>query len=93
MIHHTLALLDGELAKQENPSRGVVATQFGLPLPAFRKALCVVLEVFLASLISSSLISNGLKAAKFCSVKRSAMAHLAVWRRDREVETNYPRSH
>jgi hypothetical protein len=45
--------------RRKKPSRGSVAIQFGLPRPALRKAVCVVLDVFLASLISSSLISNG----------------------------------
>ena len=44
---------------RKKPSRGSVAIQLGLPLPALRNAVCVVFEVFLASLISSSLISNG----------------------------------
>ncbi len=45
--------------RRKKPSRGSVAIQFGLPRPALRNADCVVLDVFLASLASSSLISNG----------------------------------
>src|SRR6185503_10707698 len=58
---------------RKKPSRGVVAIQLGLPRPALRKADCVVLEVFLASWMSSSLISNGLKASNLRSVRISAM--------------------
>jgi len=53
---------------RKNPSRGVVATQFGLPRPAFRKALCVLLDVSFARLINSSFISNGLNASNFFKV-------------------------
>ena len=52
---------------RKKPSRGVVAIQLGLPRPAFRKADCVRCEVFFASLISSSLISNGLSVSKLLS--------------------------
>src|SRR6266436_848317 len=58
---------------KKNPSRGVVAIQFGLPRPALRKADWVVLEVAFARLISSSLISKGLRASNFFSVRMSAM--------------------
>ena len=34
---------------RKKPSRGVVATQLGLPRPAFRNADCVVREVFFAN--------------------------------------------
>ena len=50
MLHHPLALGDGELAEQEEASRGLVAIQFGLPRPAFRKADCVVLDVVLGEI-------------------------------------------
>src|SRR4051812_31750866 len=50
--------------RRKKPSRGVVAIQFGLPRPAFRKADCELFEISLASLISSSLISKGLKVSK-----------------------------
>src|SRR5215472_5966803 len=56
---------------KKKPSRGVVAIQFGLPRPAFRKADCVVREVFFASLMSSSLISNGLSVSKLRSSSTS----------------------
>src|SRR5215831_21265176 len=56
---------------RKKPSRGVVAIQFGLPRPAFKNADCVVREVFLASLISSSLISNGLSVSKLRSSNTS----------------------
>src|SRR4051812_4601263 len=52
---------------RKKPSRGAVAIQFGFPRPALRKADCVVFDVFLASLINSSLISNGLSVS---SVRR-----------------------
>src|SRR5262249_56447375 len=58
---------------RKKPSRGVVATQLGLPRPALRNADCVVRDVFLASLISSSLISNGLRASNLRSVRMSVM--------------------
>ena len=45
--------------------RGSVAIQLGLPRPALRNADCVVLEVSLARLISSFLISNGPREFKF----------------------------
>src|SRR5205814_9559894 len=61
---------------RKNPSRGVVAIQLGLPRPAFRKADWVVLEVAFARLISSSLISKGLRASNFFSVRMSAMTLL-----------------
>src|SRR6516225_9422035 len=59
---------------RKKPSRGVVAIQLGLPRPALRKADCVVREVFLASLISSSLISNGLRVSNFRRVMMSLMS-------------------
>src|SRR5579862_9592651 len=59
--------------RRKNPSRGVVATQLGLPRPALRNADWVVREVFLARLISSSLISNGLRASNLRSVRMSVM--------------------
>src|SRR3954471_13865555 len=58
---------------RKKPSRGVVAIQFGLPRPAFKNADCDVREVSLAKLMSSFLISNGLKVSNFRSVRRSAM--------------------
>src|SRR5580704_1057485 len=58
---------------RKNPSRGVVAIQLGLPRPALRKADWVVLDVAFARLMSSSLISKGLKASNFFSVLMSAM--------------------
>src|SRR5215510_5787820 len=60
---------------RKKASRGVVAIQFGLPRPALRNADCVVRDVFLARLISSSLISKGLKASNFLRVRMSAMTY------------------
>src|SRR5262249_34890047 len=56
---------------RKKPSRGVVATQLGLPRPALRNADCVVREAFLARWINSSLISNGLKDSNLRSVRMS----------------------
>src|ERR1700756_1364406 len=56
---------------RKKPSRGVVAIQLGFPRPAFRNADCVVREVCLASLISSSLISNGPNVSNLRSFTRS----------------------
>src|SRR5689334_20943889 len=64
---------------RKKPSRGVVATQFGLPRPAFRNALCVLFEVLLARLINSSLISNGLSASNFRNVRISAISRSWTW--------------
>src|SRR3974377_1332053 len=58
---------------RKKPSRGVVATQLGLPRPAFRNADWVVRDVFLARLISSSLILNGLRASNLRSVMISVI--------------------
>src|SRR3569833_111119 len=58
---------------RKHPSRGVVAIQFGLPRPAFRKADWVVFDTSFARLINSSLISNGLNASNFFSVRISAI--------------------
>src|SRR6266576_2828362 len=58
---------------RKNPSRGVVAIQLGLPRPALRKADWVARDVAFASLMSSSLISNGLRASNFFSVRMSAI--------------------
>ena len=65
---------------RKKPSRGVVAIQLGLPRPALRKADCVVFDVFLASLISSSLISNGLRVSNFFSVEFVAHDSGLRWR-------------
>src|SRR3954464_13800879 len=65
---------------RKNPSRGSVAIQLGLPRPAFRKAAWVVLELSLASLISSFLISNGLSASNLRRVNNSAIANSRVLR-------------
>src|SRR5689334_6541297 len=59
---------------RKNPSRGVVAIQLGLPRPALRNAVCEVRDVFLASLINSSLISNGLRVSKLSRCKTSMIA-------------------
>ncbi len=67
--------------RRKKLSRGVVAIQFGLPRPALRNADCVVFDVFLASVISSSLISNGLSFSKLRSFTRS-MACLLISSRD-----------
>src|SRR5580704_349237 len=56
---------------RKKPSRGMVAIQLGLPRPALRNADCVVREVFLASLINSSLISNGPRVSNLRSFTRS----------------------
>src|SRR6267142_3377344 len=56
---------------RKKPSRGVVAIQLGLPRPALRNADCVVRDVFLARLISSSLISNGPSVSNLRSFTRS----------------------
>ncbi len=61
---------------RKKPSRGVVAIQLGLPRPALRNADCVVREVFLASAISSSLISNGLSVSNLRSFMRSMAVSL-----------------
>src|SRR5689334_21729460 len=58
---------------RKKASRGSVATQLGLPRPALRNADCVIRDVCLASLISSSLISNGLKASNLRSVRMSVI--------------------
>src|SRR6266480_2955455 len=58
---------------RKNPSRGVVAIQLGLPRLALRKADWVARDVAFASLMSSSLISNGLRASNFFSVRMSAI--------------------
>src|SRR5215212_2324910 len=63
---------------RKKPSRGSVAIQLGLPRPAFRNAACVVLELSLASLINSFLISNGLKASNLRRVNNSAIANSHV---------------
>src|SRR6267142_3794127 len=63
---------------RKKPSRGVVAIQLGLPRPALRNAACEVRDVFFASLISSSLISNGLRVSNFFRVMRSLMAIASV---------------
>src|SRR6478735_2435089 len=59
---------------RKNPSRGVVAIQLGLPRPALRNADCDFRDVFLASLINSSLISNGLRVSKLSRRKTSMIA-------------------
>src|SRR5581483_9984666 len=59
---------------RKKPSRGVVATQFGLPRPALRNAVCVLFELALARLINSSLISKGLSASNFFKVRISAIS-------------------
>src|SRR3981081_3535246 len=71
--HHRLLSVTANWPSRKNPSRGVVAIQLGLPRPALRKADWVVLEVAFARLISSSLISKGLRASNFFSVRMSAM--------------------
>src|SRR5271165_4139924 len=48
---------------RKNALRGSVAIQFGLPRPAFRKACAAFLALHRASLISSSLTSNGLSSS------------------------------
>src|SRR6185437_7317748 len=73
---------------KKKPSRGVVAIQFGLPRPAFRNAACVRFEVAFARLISSSLISKGLKASNFFRVKISAIGRSRALR---SVETTQTR--
>src|SRR5690349_10670396 len=85
--------------RRKKASRGVVATQLGLPRPALRKADCVVRDAFLARLINSSLISKGLNASNLRSVRMSAMTysrvavsisleHMVVWTDARFTENN-----
>ncbi len=63
---------------RKKPSRGVVAIQLGLPRPALRNADCVVREVFFASLMSSSLISNGLRVSNFRRVMMSLITVVSL---------------
>ncbi len=64
---------------RKKPSRGVVAIQLGLPRPALRKADCEVREVFFASLMSSSLISNGLRVSNFRRVMMSLITVVSLY--------------
>src|ERR1700741_2730564 len=75
---------------RKKPSRGVVAIQLGLPRPALRNAVCVVREVFLASLISSSLISNGPNVSNFWSFKRSMFFTFQEMSRQKHDEDHAP---
>ncbi len=56
---------------RKKPSRGVIATQFGLPRPALSSAIEDVCAVSLARRMSSSLISKGLSFSKLRRVTGS----------------------
>src|SRR6266446_3461928 len=64
---------------RKKPSRGVVAIQFGLPRPAFRNAWAERFDVAFARVISSSLISNGLRDSRFRSFTRSMTVSYVPW--------------
>src|SRR5690349_22870790 len=77
---------------RKKASRGVVATQFGLPRPALRNADCVVRDAFLAKLISSSLISNGLRASNLRKVRMSAITYSQfLWSLDQRIKADATR--
>ena len=69
LVHHPLALGDRELAEQEEAFARRGGDPVGIAAAGIRNADCVVLEVSLARLISSFLISNGLRASNLRSVR------------------------